>query len=111
MERLFDNMLATEDQLRDKEDTFMKAMSEFATQRWNEALLEVTGPGGALYEKVKKLLKEYYQLFEEIKEKVGFQLTDRLTTLKGELDSLGLDYVYYQGLKDGGRLYRLLTGD
>ena len=95
----------------EKADAFMKALGEFAGLRWNDALLEATGPGGRLWEKYMTVEDEYHKVFAEVENKIGFRLTDRLTTLKGELDSLGLDYVYYQGLRDGARLYRMLTGE
>lgn len=45
-EQLLDNTPAVEDRPEDKEDSFMKALSEFAVQRWNEAILKATGPRG-----------------------------------------------------------------
>lgn len=99
-----------ENQAAGEVDTFMEALSEFATLRWNEALLKATGPDGCLWKKKKAIEEEYHKTYNEIKEKIGFKLTDRFATLKGELSSLEADHIYYQGLRDGARLYRMLTG-
>lgn len=51
---------------------------------------------------------KYTELSNEIRDKVSFDLIDRLNTMSASLQRIETDAAYKQGLKDGLRLVKIL---
>jgi len=88
--------------------SFEEDFGNFITARCEAAYTEVAKRKPTLMAKREALRSRYRDLWGKLKDKVGFQLLDEFENTSGLLAAMNADICYFQGLRDGLKLARVL---